>query len=273
MLTRHVAFVSESSAVSASLASAIAAALQKQVTRDFAPLWNVSATVSYFPTLDDVPTGYWPVIVQDQLDDPSAGGYHTDKNGQPYALIRSDGEVSLTASHECLEMLADPFGNRLQASASIKPGQGRVEYLVEVCDPCEGTNFGYTVNGLKMSDFYTPHYFDPVTASGVRYCFTGAVKQPRQLLQGGYLSWLEPVSGHMWQAFYFGAKITYKDLGKPPAGKSLREWVDGQTRPEIRRRTGGKKRALVGVPSDYAEASRAQAQGWRDSILALSSGQ
>ena len=36
---------------------------------------------------------------------------------------------SLTASHECLEMLADPFGNRLIAGDSPKPDQGRVQIL------------------------------------------------------------------------------------------------------------------------------------------------
>jgi hypothetical protein len=52
--------------------------------------------------------------------------------------------------------------------------QGRVEFLVEVSDPSEAAQFGYTVNGIPVSDFYTPHYFDPVQANGVRYSQTGA---------------------------------------------------------------------------------------------------
>jgi hypothetical protein len=76
-MIRHVALVSESQAVSASVAASIAAAVQKQVTRDFSPLWQVDATLSYFAALNDVPIGYWPIIIVDQLSDPNAGGFHT----------------------------------------------------------------------------------------------------------------------------------------------------------------------------------------------------
>ncbi|MDJ0346198.1 hypothetical protein QMK19_16000 [Streptomyces sp. H10-C2] len=34
-------------------------------------------------------------------------------------------------------MLGDPWGNRLVAGQSPKPGQGAVEFLVEVADPPE----------------------------------------------------------------------------------------------------------------------------------------
>lgn len=264
MLTRHVALVSQSNAVDATLTSSIAAAVQKQVTRDFSPIWNIDATVSFFPTLNNVPAGYWPIVILDQLNDPNAGGYHTDQNGQPYALVLSEGQVSVDVSHECLEMLVDPFGNRTVASNSIKPGQGRVEYLVEVCDPCEATDLAYSVNGLPVSDFYTPHFFDPVSAPGVRYSFTGAVTKPRQLLKQGYISWLNPLDRHMYQAFYFGSKITFKDLGTPTSNKSLREWVDGETAKEIAKHYGSKFRAgKCGVARPHSEASEAWAKAFR----------
>jgi hypothetical protein len=63
---------------------------------------------------------------------------------------------SVTASHECQEMLADPFGNRLVSGPSLAPDQGNVEYLVEVCDPVEDLGFAYLINGVLVSDFYTP---------------------------------------------------------------------------------------------------------------------
>jgi hypothetical protein len=97
-------------------------------------------------------------------------------------------------------MLVDPFGNRLIASDSIKKGQGRVKYLVEVCDPSEDASFGYSVNGVLLSDFYTPHFFDPVHSSATRYSFTGAIKQPREIKKGGYLSWYDPQTKKWWQA-------------------------------------------------------------------------
>ena len=111
-------------------------------------------------------------------------------------------------------MLVDPFGSRLVAGDSPKPGQGRVEFLVEVCDPSEAAEFGYSVNGILMSDFYTPRFFDPLVAPGVRYSFTGALTEPRQVLRGGYLSWHDPVSDHWWQQTWFsGAAPRFRDLG------------------------------------------------------------
>ena len=47
------------------------------------------------------------------------------------------------------------------------------------------------MNGVLVSDFYTPHYFDPMKAPGVRYSFTGKITGPRVVLRGGYLSWKE----------------------------------------------------------------------------------
>ena len=68
----------------------------------------------------------------------------------------------------------------------------RVNYLVEVCDPSEAAEHAYSCNGILVSDFYTPNYFDPVKAGGVRYSFTGAITEPLQVLLGGYLSWQDP---------------------------------------------------------------------------------
>jgi len=132
MLTRNVALVADTNQISPTDLTTVAAALQKQATRDFGPIWGIEANVSGFAKLEDLPSDYWPVIVQDDIGDPSAAGYHQDENGQPFALVQYGSEWSLTASHETLEMLGDPFGNRLVAGKSPKSSQGRVNFLVEV---------------------------------------------------------------------------------------------------------------------------------------------
>ena len=220
MLIRQLALVSETKKVAFSALSRVSAALQKQATRDLAPIWQVRATVDSFATLEDVPVGYWPIIVtEDDLGD--AAGIHEDKEGQPFALVKFDNGWALTASHETCEMLVDPFGNRLMTGQSPMKGQGRVEFLVEVCDPSEDTPFSYRVNGIVVSDFYTPNYFDPVAAEGVRYSFTGAIKSPRQVLKNGYLSWHDPVSDHWFQEIFFGGtKSKFRDIGKIDAHAS-----------------------------------------------------
>src|SRR5439155_6383524 len=131
----------------------------------------VQATVDAADSLQDIDVDVWPIVVVPQVQ--GAAGYHTDRNGQPYALVQFGQDWSLTASHECLEMLADPFGSRLQAADLLDQAVGmglapsRVRYLVEVCDPCESAEFAYSVSGVLVSDFYTPSYFDPVAADGV----------------------------------------------------------------------------------------------------------
>jgi hypothetical protein len=139
----------------------------------------------------------------------------------------------LTSSHEVLEMLADPFGERLVAGAAPAEakGQKRVEFLVEVCDPSEDGKFGYTVNDILLSDFYTPNFFDPVTNKATRYSFTGAITKPRSILKNGYISWHNPVNDHWYQLRWFNtAKPTVADLGIFAASSmSSREWVDSVT--------------------------------------------
>src|SRR5215208_3036389 len=230
MLTNHLALVSEVDGHDPSDVARVAAALQRQATRDFGPVWEVSATVDAFPQLEDVPIGYWPMIIRDDIGTPGAAGIHLDKDGQPFALVTMSDSWSLTASHELLEMLADPFGNRLVPGQSPKRDQGRVEFLVEVCDPSEADQFAYTVNDILVSDFYTPRFFDPHRVDGVRYSFTGAITQPGQILRGGYISWHDPVSDHWWQQVWFGQRKQYRDLGVFDASTgSVRAWVDRQT--------------------------------------------
>ena len=230
MLNRNLALVADTKKITPSQLTKVAAALQKQATRDFSPLWDIQANVSGFARLQDVPTDYWPVIVRDDIKTPGAAGVHEDKNRQPFALVQFSDAWSLTASHETLEMLADPFGNRLVAGKSPKRGQGRVNFLVEVCDPSEDQQFAYTVNGVTVSDFYTPHFFDPVSESSVRYSYTGAVKGPRTILQGGYLSWGVLETNEWFQMIWFDtAKPVFRSLGVLSGTGSLRATIDRLT--------------------------------------------
>jgi hypothetical protein len=227
----HVALVSKTANVGASELSQVAAALQKQVARDFGPVWDVTATVDAF-ALNEIPAGYWPIFVQDSIDNPRLAGYHqTGDDGTPYAVVLYGPTWSLTASHECLEMLADPFGSQKRNGLSLIPDQGRVDYLVEVCDPCEDAANAYGVNGVMVSDFYTPHYFDPVSAPTGQYSYTGNIRQPFQVLANGYLSWFA-ADGNVYQAFADAAgNISFTD-GVPATNRNglpLREFVDSLT--------------------------------------------
>jgi hypothetical protein len=222
----------------AALAS-VAAALNVQVTRDLPQFWDVTATVEYLPNKAQIPQGVWPIQLVKSLP-PGEGGFHMTKRNQPYSKViftPSNLEWTVDASHETLEMLVDPAGNRMQASQAIAisgngvvdaPGQ-QYEYLVEVCDPCEADDFSYAIDGFAMSDFITPHYYDASLVAGVRYSFTGAIKRPRELLQGGYISFVDPASDDMQQILWVDPGPPQLNNLGPASGSSLREFVEQRT--------------------------------------------
>jgi hypothetical protein len=221
------------------LVQAVVAALNVQVTRDLTQFWNVQAMVIALQK-NRVPIGVWPVFLVKQLP-PGEGGFHLDKHNQPYAeVIGTTGNEGWTvaASHEVIEMLVDPSGNRLQSSTAIEIADGKIkdsagqfEYLVEACDPCEAENYSYTIQGIPVSDFLTPNFYDLLVTPGTRYSFTGAVSAPRQILPGGYISWINHESEEWQQLQYVDPRQPPKivDLG-PANGKSLREWVHTKNR-------------------------------------------
>ena len=232
----QVGLVDKTKAIDPELMQAVAAALTIQVTRDLPQFWNVQATVTYEPNASKIPAGVWPIFLVKTLP-PGEGGFHLDQHNQPYAKViasPASDEWTIDASHETLEMLVDPNGNRLQPSTSIQiengkivDGTGQFGYLVEACDPCEADNYAYPIQGVAVSDFLTPHFYDPVVTPGTRYSFTGAIKAPRQILPGGYISWVNQQSNEMQQLLWVDPTKAPKIVNLGPAsGASLREWVD-----------------------------------------------
>lgn len=235
---RQLALVTESTSVRPSALATAAAAVQTQITRDFAPAWRRPATIVTHTKLTDVPVEAWPVIVMDDLPG-GAEGVHLDRDGQPYALVHADDGWSLTVSHEALEMLGDPFGRRTRKAHSLMEGQGVVRYLVEVCDPCEAAAYAYRIDGVVVSDFYTPAFFDPAPRRGHRYSHTGAITAPLQVLEGGYLSWQDPVTRHWWQQVWFGSQPSFRDLGVLGARDNPRAATDAGTMARRRAHVAG----------------------------------
>lgn len=219
----HIAIVSLTREISIRNLLLVTAAIQKQVTRDFAPIWGISATVDAYSDLTSVPNDYLPVLVfgdaseladeivgligpeagerlLDQFESGAVSGVHLNAlTRQPFALVAAEEGWTVTLSHETLEMLCDPSCNRLVAAPHPKRPEQRVKYLIEVCDPC--MSVWYPVNGMPVADFYTPRYFDPVGVPGVRYSYTGALEHPRQILEGGYLTYVDPDESALYQVY------------------------------------------------------------------------
>jgi hypothetical protein len=233
MITTSIALVPEYGGLDLRELLRVSAAIQKQIVRDVAPIWGVTATVDPFERLEDVPLGYWPVILT-LRDLAGQDGAHLDDGGAPYALVEAQAQWSLAASHECIELLVDPSGNRTVAGRSPRDEE-RVEFLVEPCDPCQCAPSAYTVNDVVVSDFVTPEYFGPVGATGGRYSFSGRITRPRDLLAGGCLTWVNPVSGVWWQReMDANNRTSDQELATVDARtrgqRSLREVVNSVTR-------------------------------------------
>jgi hypothetical protein len=219
------------------LLQSAAAAINIQVMRDLPQFWDIHATVRYLLDPKAIPVGVWPVFLKSKLP-PDEGGVHLDNKNQPYALVAATADSSewtIDASHEILEMLVDPSGNRLQTSRSIEivkdgveDAAGEFEYVVEVCDPCEADQYAYSIQGITVSDFITPHFYDPVVTAGTRYSFGGNTTRPRELLPGGYISFANPEADELQQILFLGPEPELRNLG-PATGPSLRMFVDSKT--------------------------------------------
>jgi hypothetical protein len=228
----HIALVDTTDTVRPADLARVAGALNEQVQADFAPIWKVSATVGAYPA---APPGTWRISLLPSIRD--AGGFHLDKNNQPYAEVAlTEDPWSVAASHELLEMLADPWGSRLHTAAALPNWQGsrsRLRYLVEVCDPCERTT--YTVGGVEVSDFLLPAFYRS-SSLATAYSRTGAITEPLQILEGGYISFIDPESQEWWQRFVVNGEVIDRPIEASSASLALREQADASARAFVRSR-------------------------------------
>ena len=257
----QIGLVDTTNEIDANLIHAAALALNIQVTRDLPQFWPIAATVSFLPDPTRIPAGVWPVQLVKTLP-PDEGGFHSDQHKQPYAQViasATDPTWTIDASHEILEMLVDPYGNRIQSSVAveivngkIQDGTGQSGYLVEACDPCEDNSCAYTINGIAVSDFITPHYYDPMVTPGTRYSFTGAIKGPRQILPGGYISWVNPQT-NTWQ------QLLFVDPSQPPHHPGPRPGRQRQKPPRVDRRPRARQEAEPVQPLLHQPQNRGHA--------------
>ena len=161
----------------------LVSALDKQLQRDFVPIWGYPAAL--YVTNKPKPHE-WQIVFLDDSDAADALGYHDlTKDGQPVskvfvkATIAAKQKVSVTASHELLEMLIDP-GAQMWAQHS----NGRF-YAYEVCDAVEDEE--YVIDGVAVSDFVYPSFFEswhkPLST---QFDHLKKVSRPFQTLQDGY---------------------------------------------------------------------------------------
>ena len=63
MVIRRIGIVSQSSRTTPDEVARVAAALNQQVLRDFAPEWDVTATVQVYSRIREMPFGTWLMLI------------------------------------------------------------------------------------------------------------------------------------------------------------------------------------------------------------------
>jgi hypothetical protein len=162
------------------------AALQKQITRHFEPVWGWGANLKFNSKRFNM-----KVIIKDTAGDMHYLGYHI-KDDIPitYVFAKDDiarfGEYTSTLSHELLEMIADPAAN-LYAIGKFRD-RGRLRtglFALEVCDPVE-SNY-YKIDGVTVSDWVRPEWFEPEHPKGkMKTDYLGVLDAPFMIAEGGY---------------------------------------------------------------------------------------
>jgi hypothetical protein len=182
-------------------------AMQAYVTDHVAPVWGTPAKLvkskNYIKEA-------WAMVFLDDADEPGALAYHDlTPEGLPLSKVfvkttlENKELVSVSASHELVEMLVDPAINMVTTGPDLQttyqhenadPGGDVVLYesadevtlyAYESADPVEALSF--KVNGVDMSDFVYPAYFEGFHRPGsVKFDHMEKVKRPFQILAGGY---------------------------------------------------------------------------------------
>jgi len=199
----QVAVINESTVVSDADLASMVAALQVQVGRDFAPIWGRYARLTFFPKGSTPPADQWWLAIMDSSDQAGALGYHeTTDAGAPLGKVFAKDDltygssVSVTISHELLEMLGNPFINL--TAFDVNAAQLTNIFMHEMCDPCEDDSLGYKINGIQVSDFLLPAWFDATPPAGTAYfSFNKKLTAPLSLATGGYMSYYS-IAQNQW---------------------------------------------------------------------------
>lgn len=199
---RNIMLLNQSTLVTDTELTAVAAALQVQVNQHFQPVWDIGCNLTHITV--DPNHVYNPVfehiILLDNSDQAGALGYHLLDSAdvpQGFVFVKTcqDNGVSWSscASHELLEQLLDPLANACVAvtlPAAFKTDAGKAAAVsYEACDPVEGDT--YSVNSVEVSNFILPSWLvDNYDKNKVtKFDYLGRLTSSLSMTSGGYISY------------------------------------------------------------------------------------
>jgi hypothetical protein len=210
---RRLAVLNESSLVGPEDGARCVAALQTQVSRDFAATWGIDAQLRLSDRAEEDEEILY--LLDDPLQADRQGTPGRTTGGRPcgFVCVRPCLEAGdawqTAASHALLEMLADPLLN-LGAEGLY---QGLPAWFaLEVCDPVESDT--YEVAGLPLANFVLPTWFVPGPLPDQALVdFLGRLTDPFTLAPGGHASYCTELG--RWQQWF--AKRCPKHRRQPAA--------------------------------------------------------
>jgi len=188
----RVAVINRSATLDDHEVRATVAALQTQVHRDFAPVWGIDADLVCVPRSSPPPADAWEVVLVDDPDVPYAmGSSDLTATGLPRAKVfarlaaQIEGGWTLTTSHMLLELLANPRANLTVLRASSDTA-GRL-YAYSICTPCSGNANSYEIDGVRVSDFVFPAWFEAFREPrSARFDQCNRIVEPFEVLPDSY---------------------------------------------------------------------------------------
>ena len=185
-------------AVDKSVLLKIAEALSRQLVDDYGNVWQSRGVPVYTIGAEkDAPDDSVLVTIFDDSSDVGILGYHdVSPQGRAYAkvfwrpiksndgtLYQGDNSLSMTISHEALELLHDPYAN-LWTDMGDEAG---TEEAHELCDRVEGDS--YEIDGVSLSNFLGPRAFrngvGPYDFLSMQKDIRG-IKSPWEIRPNGY---------------------------------------------------------------------------------------
>ena len=190
-----IAVINQCSVLSDNQIRSAIPSLQQQVVRDFAPIWNRTATLTFYSgaNVSSIPANYWWIAILDDSTTAGALGFHDlTSSGMPMAKVFAKTDIlnnqswTVTISHELLEMLVNPYV--MEYAFEQTSNTAGTLYPLEVGDPVEADALGITINGVLCSNFITPFWFQGWLGTGAaKFDFGGVLTNPLQLAHGGYV--------------------------------------------------------------------------------------
>jgi hypothetical protein len=174
-------------------------AVNRQIAEDFAPYWALSGALR---VVDRRAT---PANADAVLRlTPRGHNFHWSPHGLPEAHVFTDlTEAAREAvpwltwtsmlSHEAIEMMADPQLNTLVQGPHPGHAGRLVFHYQEVCDPVQSET--YAIDGVTVSNFVLPHYYNSMGEPGGRNDFLSTGLQAFRWNENGMIGFWDPQVG------------------------------------------------------------------------------